>query len=240
MLTRRNPLTYILDTIYSIYFNFHYLPFWQAIHLPILFHKPTFVSLKGKVRIEGKVRRGMIRLGYFLHGGYPDGGFMFENNGGEIIFNNSVWVGGNSSFSIGPYGLLKISGPTGSVEGLKIACYHYISIERECRIGWDVMMMDTSFHLLKNTDGSFTGSGVSPIVIGHNSWISTRCLVFPGAKIAPYTILAANSTLNKEFLESYVLLAGAPAQIKRRGIYRDMNDDQIDYAKHSILNLPPD
>lgn len=37
----------------SIYFNFHYLPFGQAIKLPILLYKPSFQKCKGRVIIEG-------------------------------------------------------------------------------------------------------------------------------------------------------------------------------------------
>ena len=91
MLKRRNPIVFLKDLLYSIYFNFHYLPFRQAVRLPILFHNPTCVTLKGQVRIEGKVARGMIKLGYYFHGGYPDGGFMFENNGG-ILFSKEAFV----------------------------------------------------------------------------------------------------------------------------------------------------
>ena len=41
---------YIFQTIY---FNFHYLPFKQAIFLPIILYKPQFVSTKGKIIIDG-------------------------------------------------------------------------------------------------------------------------------------------------------------------------------------------
>lgn len=37
---------------WSIYFNFHYLPFGQAIHLPILLYKPRILKSKGHVKIE--------------------------------------------------------------------------------------------------------------------------------------------------------------------------------------------
>ena len=235
MLVKRNPITYLRDILYSVYFNFHYLPFHQAILLPIRFHNPKFVSLKGKVRIEGKVWRRMITLGDYLHGGYPDGGFIFENNGGEIVFKNNITIGANSSFSVGQYGLLEITGPGGCIEGLKIACYHHIKINEQFRIGWDVLIMDTSFHPLKNMDGTFANTGVAPISIGHHSWISTRCIVFPGASIAPYTVVAANSLLNKAFDETHVLLAGSPAKIKKRGVYSDFEDDRIDFSKYSVL-----
>lgn len=35
----------------TLYFNFHYLPFRQAIHLPILLYKPRLVDMKGSVKI---------------------------------------------------------------------------------------------------------------------------------------------------------------------------------------------
>lgn len=50
--------------IQSIFFNFHYLPFRQAIKLPILLYKPKFISLKGRVIISAShVKTGMIILG---------------------------------------------------------------------------------------------------------------------------------------------------------------------------------
>jgi hypothetical protein len=55
-------------------------------------------------------------------------------------------------------------------------------------------------------------------------------MVMPGAATAPYTVVAANSLLNKRIEESYVLLGGSPAAIRKRGVYRDMDDDSIDYA----------
>lgn len=35
----------------SVWFNFHYLPWRQAIHLPILLYKPRIVDGKGSVKI---------------------------------------------------------------------------------------------------------------------------------------------------------------------------------------------
>lgn len=41
---------YIFQTVY---FNFHHLPFKQAIFLPIILYKPQLVSIKGKIIIDG-------------------------------------------------------------------------------------------------------------------------------------------------------------------------------------------
>ena len=59
----------------TLFFNFYYLPFKQAIHLPIWIRKPHFHKLGGKVEIQcSHLRMGMIRLGMF-------GGHMYPNNG---------------------------------------------------------------------------------------------------------------------------------------------------------------
>ena len=41
---------YIFQTVY---FNFHHLPFKQAIFLPLILYKPQLVSTKGKIIIDG-------------------------------------------------------------------------------------------------------------------------------------------------------------------------------------------
>ena len=44
---------WMLRSLFStIYFNFHYLPFNQAIRLPILLYKPHLVKCKGSVNIS--------------------------------------------------------------------------------------------------------------------------------------------------------------------------------------------
>lgn len=44
----------ISSIIPTIYFNFHYLPFKQAIKLPILLCKPTLLRCEGQVIINSR------------------------------------------------------------------------------------------------------------------------------------------------------------------------------------------
>ena len=45
----RKILRYIL---HSVFFNFHYLPFREAVKLPILLYKPKLLKLKGTIKIK--------------------------------------------------------------------------------------------------------------------------------------------------------------------------------------------
>ena len=217
------------SALLSVYFNFHYLPFRQAIHLPISLHKPRFIKLNGTIRIEGPVKRGMIKLGQCMNILYPDKGITFENLGGEIVFRGCARIGGCSAISVGHNGRLELGDGVLSTAALRLVCYHHISLHDNVRLGWETVVMDTAFHRLKNTDGEFVTSGYGPIELNHHTWVSTRCMVLPGATTAPYTIVAANSMINKKYDESYVMMAGSPASVKKRGIWRDFSDDEIDY-----------
>lgn len=98
----RRILRSILPTIY---FNFHYLPFNQAIKLPILLYKPKLLKMKGNIKIEKcKIKFGMIRLGFPTVSLYPNTGIVYENHGGTIVFNGKCAIGNNSAISIGASG----------------------------------------------------------------------------------------------------------------------------------------
>lgn len=83
ILSNRWILRSILKTIW---FNFHYLPFRQAIKLPILLYKPKFLVCKGRIKIDGPVHFGMITLGCYRVSIYPNTGFTYENWGGGNTF----------------------------------------------------------------------------------------------------------------------------------------------------------
>lgn len=81
-------LRYIVPTLY---FNFHYLPFRQALRLPIVLYKPHLLACKGKIRLEpedGRIWHGMIRLGFLNSSIYPNHGITWENKGGTVMDTN--------------------------------------------------------------------------------------------------------------------------------------------------------
>lgn len=49
----RNHLWMLRSLPQTVWFNFHYLPFHQAVHLPILLYKPHFIESKGTLQIQG-------------------------------------------------------------------------------------------------------------------------------------------------------------------------------------------
>lgn len=152
----------------SIYFNFHYLPFRQAIRLPILLYKPHFLKLKGTVRIASdKIQTGMIRLGFPTVSLYPNSGIMIENHGGEILFKGRAGIGNASFLSIGPKGKVEFGEHFLATAGLKLTSYCSICFAPESLFGWDCTVMDTDFHKLTKVNG---GGGVFQGICSHIDW----------------------------------------------------------------------
>ena len=225
---------------WSIYFNFRYLPFKQALRLPILLYKPILIKCKGTVTIESdNIRFGMIHLGFMTTSLFPNSGIVWENHGGKIVFQGSCWIGNASAISIGKTGNIVFGNRFNASCGLKMTSYHQIIFGQNMRFGWDVIVMDTSLHKLKDMNNQQLGKGYGSIIFGKNNWVPNRCLVLHGTKTPNYCIFGAGSTLNKDYSlnPTHILMAGNPLTVKRTGVWRDCGvDDGLEYESlHSIL-----
>jgi acetyltransferase-like isoleucine patch superfamily enzyme len=219
---------------YSIYFNFHYLPFAQACKLPILLYKPKLLKMDGEVKIETeKVHFGMIQLGNLYVPLFPYIGIVWENHGGKVIFKGKCRVGNASAISIGKTGNIIFGNNFIASSGLKLVSYHHIEFAENVRLAWECIVMDTSLHKLKDLDGNQLGKGYGSILIGKNNWIPTRCIVLNGTRTPDYCIFGAGSILKKDYSRNptHILMAGNPLTVKRTGVWRDADDDSIEYDR---------
>lgn len=215
----------------NIYFNFHYLPIRHAWKMPVIFYKPHFGMLKGDVKINsnGEVKFGMIKMGFNSVALYSNNGILFQNAGDTITFNGTCHIGNNSAVAVGRKGKLEIGKNFTSTAGLKIACQHRVTIGDDVLCGWEVMMVDSDFHKVTFTDGRRSPDGYKPITVGNGCWIGFRSILMKGTSLNEHCIVSSNSMCNKAYSDSYVLLAGQPAVIKKKGVYRDSHNDIINY-----------
>lgn len=212
----------------TIWFNFHYLPIKQAVKLPIFCYKVRFRKMRGKVCIlADHIRTGMIALGQDLVGIYPDSGVMWEN-AGTVIFRGTTRFGNSCAVCVGQHGTLDIGDNFVTNAATKIVCVHCIKIGENARLGWETLLMDTSFHRIKGSDGRLRGKGYAAIELGRNNWLGTKCTVFPGAKTPDFCVIGAGSFVNKDISDypTHIMVAGSPLQIKVRDVWRDVDDDR--------------
>lgn len=226
---QRHVLRSLLQTLY---FNFHYLPWRQAIHLPILLYKPKLLSTKGKVKIcyEGKITYGMIRLGFYHVSIYPNTGIMYENHGGTITFYGRCTIGNNAAISIGPKAVVDIGDNVKNTSSLKFVSYDKVQVGNCVRFGWDCLLMDTDFHKLTKTKGGYS-KGHAPVVIGNNNWFGNGCRIMKRTSTPDYCIVQGGTTLSGPVDAPPYSVVGTDSKIivKTTGVWRNVDDDVIEY-----------
>ena len=223
-----------ISWLQTFYFNFHYLPLKQAIKLPVFLYHPKLLKCKGQVIIESEnIRRGMIRFGEYIVSLYPNTGIVWENHGGKVIFKGNCTVVNSSAISIGEKGTCVIGNNFRANASLKLTSHHQITFGENTLIAWDLIIMDTSFHRLKDLNGHFKNKGYAPVVIGKNNWITTKCIILSGTKTPDYCTIGAGSVLNRDYsgFPTHIVIAGNPVEIKVKNVWIDLDDhDIIDYV----------
>lgn len=223
-----NVFRKIVDAMQSAYFNFHYLPFKQAIKLPIILHHASLKDVKGRVRIESeKIYRGMIHLGDPGVCLYPDNGIVWQNHGGMVIFQGRALIGASSVLSINKNAEVVFGDDFMNTAAFKLIASRKISFGKSVWFGWNTMIMDTNMHPLKNRLTGKQSSGGAPIKIGDCCWISTNSIVLPGVCIPERVICALGSLVTRGVeYESWCMYGGSPIRKLKENIYLDFDDDK--------------
>ena len=219
----------------TLYFNLKYLPFSQAVKLPIILYKPHLYKMRGRIVIEGgPIKTGMITLGFPRINLYSNSGFTYENFGGTIIFSGRIDIGNASALSIGSKGVLKIGCNFRANTSLKLVCYKNVMIGSNVRFGWDCVLMDTDLHVLSYLDEDkiivARSRGCAPIVIGDGVWIGSNTFILKKSRVPDKCVIGAKSLVTGHSqMDSYNLYCGVPVGLSRYNVYWDFENDTVEY-----------
>ena len=115
---------------------------------------------------------------------------------GELSLGDDVWVG--------PMVAIESSGDA------RVSIGSHVDIANG-------VMITTGTHEIDVDGLHIAGKGCNnSVAVGDGSWIGLCARLLPGTKIGNYCVVAAGSVVTKSFDEGYVLLAGVPADIKKR------------------------
>ncbi len=209
---------------HTIFFNFKYLPFRQAVKLPILLYKPHFVRLKGTIRIDAdEVRPGMIQMGSLINTCNPNNGITFDIDG-SIIFKGRAIFANDSYIMIRDGGVLTLGKDLDC--NCKIKCAKSIEIGDETWIAYDSMIMDSDWHALTDMTTGKLLNKTSPVKIGKHNFISYKCIVTKGTVTPDNATFMPCSILNKVYEEGeYPLFGGNPCELLDEGYYMDHSNN---------------
>lgn len=207
---------------YTLRFNFHYFKPSIAFHLPIVFYSPVKLrSMKGKIILPENIRFSIISIGL-------PGNEMFAYNtpniwndqGGQIIFQGSFGTNPGASFVIRNNALLQIGAKSSFGQNLKILCSKDIKMGEELLASWDITIMDTDSHYFFNLKTDELSEFSKPIEIGNHCFIGSSSCILKGSRLPHGAIVASHSIITKIMEKENSLYGGIPAKhIKSDIIY---------------------
>lgn len=138
------------------------------------------------------------------------GGFPFPkiiNKGGKIFAENCQFYSG-IRLEVGKNACIKIGNGTYLNRNTLIVSQDRVEIGNNCKISWDVIIMDSDLHPLPGE----TQVDSKPIIIKDNVWIGCRVIILKGVTIGSGAIIAAGAVVTKD-IPANSIAAGVPAKI---------------------------
>lgn len=213
-----NYIRLIFYKIYSLLFCLRYLPFRQAIRIPVLIHPGVRIEklYRGAIGFVGDIKSSMLVIGFPGTIGQSNcKSLLSVEQGGRLIVSENVQMARGTRVVIGRCGTLQIGRHFWCNGDCFFHCTTKITIGDDNMYGWDIGFNTTDGHhvyengLLKPMEGEIT--------IGNHVWIASHCLVGKNTFVADDCVVAQNSLLSKAFDMPNCLIGGSPAKIIKDG-----------------------
>lgn len=168
---------------YTIWFNFRYLPFRQAIKLPIIFFPHAFAKVeKGAKIIVGDDVLNNKWHKVFIGEDARDFAHFSEKTYLHIL--GSITFTGKTNILRGAFidalGSITFGNDVLVCSLVRIRAYNRISIGNNAVISHECQLFDTNFHYVTDVDTMEYRPMAKPIFIGDYVWIGNRSTINRG------------------------------------------------------------
>jgi acetyltransferase-like isoleucine patch superfamily enzyme len=206
--------------INNLRINFYFLPWRQAIKLPILVKgNLKIVNRSGKFELKNP-RYGKIRFGVF------DSIQSSVNNLKTVIDISGVLTfDGRANFGVGCHiqiddnANLKIGNNFHNTGLLSLHVKTSCSIGDNAMLAWNVLIIDHDYHKILNLETDKITNKPAPIYIGKNNWFCANTIILKGITTESNIVCGINSIVNKHLLDANCVYSGNPIRVVKRNIY---------------------
>ena len=226
-LKRRN--IHKLNYFQSLYVNLCFLPFKDAIKMPILIYgKCTFYALSGNVKFKVPIKRGMLKIGANDPvRSYYSKSFLSVN--GEFVVGNNVTLRRGINLEIKKNAVLELEDNVSIGHNCTIIVAKNVCIKQATSIGNNTTIMDTDFHYIINVKSRNVKPSEGKILIHENCWIGGNCIIKKNTILPKGTILAGPySMVSKDYtkiIPEFSIIAGSPAKLLVEDMRRINNNE---------------
>lgn len=209
----------------TLYINFKYLPFREAIKLPIMVsHRVWLMETKGSIELKVKeIKPAMIKLGFGEVGIFDQ---MKERSvlklEGSMEFRGSANIGHGCKICVSKEGKLTFGSEVIITAESSIICNKEVNIAEEAMISWETLIMDSDLHPIYDENNNRINND-EKIEIGRKVWIGCRCTILKGVSLDEGSIIAAGTTVSKAIIKegqgkTNCLFAGSPPKVLREKV----------------------
>ena len=194
-----------ISILKTLRFNLHYFGF-RGFQFPVLVSKNVVLkNLQGGVKIESYITAN-VRVG-FDGTGICDTKYQRNiwNICGNVFIGENVKISAGTKLSCAEGATLHFGKNTSINVNSQIICMNDIHIGNNVMLSWDVLLMDSDFHQIRDEIGLKPIS--KPIVMGDDVWVGCRAIILKGCVIPKGCIIAANSTIARSYSEEHCLIS---------------------------------
>jgi hypothetical protein len=138
---------------------------------------------------------------------------------GEVVFKGKCSIGHGSKISVGEKGRLIFGKKFEISAESSIDCQTIISFGDNCVLSWDVLVMDSDYHKIRDLYNRKIINPDREIVFGNDVWVGCRCLILKGSKIPDHCIIAANTAITgSDCLNESSVVGGNPLRILKKDV----------------------
>lgn len=194
-----------VNIFFTIRANIHYVGFKSLWMFPVIVYRGVKIRNLGGVFFEAKIAPAMVSIG---GGGIGTIDFRYErtvwDNRGTIIFAGKASFGRGARLSVSEGGELRIGDSFHLSGRSSIICDYKISFGNNLLLSWDILIMDSDFHPIRNNKGNMVNPP-QEIVIGNHVWVGCRTMILKGVNICDDVIIAAGSLVSKDITEPHAV-----------------------------------
>lgn len=205
-----------LSIIKSVWINLHYLPFSQAIKLPIIVsYNTTFQCFKGGIiKLPSEVHFGMIHIGFHDVTVAPKTRTTLRLYG-SLIFLGSAFIGRSSRIHVGKGAELVLGDDFKVSSSSSIMCCKRIEFGKNIQFSWDCLVMDSDTHDIFYEDGRISQKD-KIVKFGDDIWIGCRCTILKGSFIPSNCVIGANTIITGQQFKENSIIAGNPPKVIKK------------------------
>lgn len=223
-------LDYFRTLCKTVYFNIRVFGITKAFKFNVIIgpriilgelHKGCIVLANphfGCLRIgvgEGSFHKGKQAIGYVSFGEGAQlkcNGKAFMAQGIVLKLSNSAHVELGDRFSANYSCIISIEG--------KLVC------NNNTRLGWEVTVIDSDGHVVKNLAHENIVNNCRPVQLGEDVWLGAKSTIMKGVSLANNTIVPYGSIITKSNDRENCIFGGSPNRILKENVYRDYESEK--------------